>query len=239
MNHSRLFNFSRSMLSLLLSITCVASRVHGDPDPFPAGDHLIPFPKQEAEAADYQRLWQRKLLVTSGDVARLVHLQGVVGTESAVSVYRRQIEKGGLPGGYWVTVTQASGRLWDCIGGAGVEHPVDPRTIAIKRCDLPLPESTAVAVRNVWLAMLLRTRPEGEPPIVLDSSTEIYSARGPNGKVIVAQAPYRTIKDGTTQALLNIANLLIEFCDTSSSERSEKGRQIEREATKLLRRVAR
>lgn len=58
----------------------------------------------------YRTFWQKKLLVTPGDVARFVWLPGLTGEESSMSIYRAN--KAGEPNHYVVTGTYASKRLW-------------------------------------------------------------------------------------------------------------------------------
>src|SRR2546429_9559832 len=78
-------------------------------------DHLVPVEEanntQSPESA-YRKLWEQKLLVTPGEIARAVHLPGNVGVETAVSVYREESTK---KPSYRVTATQASRPLWDCV----------------------------------------------------------------------------------------------------------------------------
>ena len=117
------------------------------------------------------------------------------------------------------------------------KHVVDPRTIVVKRWDAPLPESTAHAIRELWLTMLRQVGPE---PCVncisLDSSTEIFSARESDGRTRRAQLsidPKRQTID-----LVKIAFLLIDYCWTPVSERPEEARKIEKAALTLLSRVS-
>jgi hypothetical protein len=202
----------------------------------PVIDHLVPVEKEYGLGAVYEKLWTEKLLVTPGDTARFVFLPGNVGEESAVSVYRK--EKGGNTG-YWVTVTQPSRRLWNCVPQVGSEPRTDLRAITVDRCNLPLPESTALAVRRVWLAMLIRARPDPrQESISLDNSTEIFSASDAHGKLLRAQMPTGHIQQNNS-ALLDIANLLIEYCNIPESRQVDKARQIESAASALLKRISR
>src|SRR5437762_3040587 len=78
-----------------------------------AQDYLVPVQKEAGSGAAYERLWRQKLLVTNGELARFVGLPGNVGEETSVSVYRRTDKSGGYK--YWITVTQASSRLWNMV----------------------------------------------------------------------------------------------------------------------------
>lgn len=201
-------------------------------------DHLIAVEKEFGQGAVYQKLWQQKLLVTPGDVAQFVHLPGNVGEEAAVSIYRNLSRKNGKYGGYWLTVTQASDWLWKCVPGA-VEHPIDPRAVAVRRCDIPLPESTALVVRKVWLAMLLAVRPyPASDATSLDRSSEIFFATNSDGSVLRGQIPARSLTKNNS-ALFHIANLLAGYCDVPASQHAKYAREIEDAASTLLKKVAR
>ncbi len=180
----------------------------------------------------YQKLWRQKLLVTPGEIARTVHLQGNVGVESAMSVYRKPRSNGS---DYWVTATQASTPLWACVA-PDAKPRVDPNSIKIVRLDAPLPESTASVVHKVWVAMLLQARkPPKSNVITLDSSTEIFSAVGPNGKLLRGQL--QGFGKGNTEALNRLATSLLGYCDTPESQRADAAQRIEKDAEKLLRRL--
>lgn len=200
-------------------------------------DHLVPVIEYLGSAPLYRKLWKEKLFVTPGDVARYVQLPGAAGKEVAVSVYRQTKGKDDLPGDYWATVTQSSVPLWDCVPAAGVENPIDPKTVQIRRWDAPLPESTASAIHTLWLAMLSGTRPESEPDtIAVDSTTEIFFATDASGKVLEAQTPVSPKEN--TLALVKIGNLLVDYCSASAPERPRISREIDKEARLLLDRVS-
>ena len=125
-------------------------------------DHLVPLSEYDlaktGSGADYRKLWQRKLLVTPGNIARFAHIPGFAQPEAAVCVNKRTEQKDGIPGGYWVTLTEASKSLWDCIPSGDEKFTkrsvADPRTVNIRRCDAPLPDSTALIIHTLWLKML-------------------------------------------------------------------------------------
>lgn len=200
-------------------------------------DHLIPaddFLANESRK-EYRKLWEQKLLVTPGDTARFIGLPGTFGEETAVSVYQAS-KDGGMPGGYWVTATQATTSLWNHLQGPGGKPTMDARAIPIQRCDAPLPESTACTVRDVWRALLLQTRPEPDSGTIgLDGSTEIVSATTSTGATLRARVPDEP--GSNTLALVNIANSLMRYCDIPAAERPELARQIEKAATELLMRI--
>jgi hypothetical protein len=200
-----------------------------------AGDHLIPLKKPfDARGPElaYRTLWQRKLLVTGGEVARSVHLPGNVGVETVVSVYRGDSERGA---GYYVTATQASRSLWDCVA-PDAKKPVNADSIRIVRADAPLPTSTAVIVGKVWVAMLRRTR-EGRKAdkIWLDSSKEIFSAVAPDGRMLLGEL--RGLGERRTSALSNLAGSLFQYCGAPVSQRPQIARSIEEAAAALLKEI--
>jgi hypothetical protein len=201
----------------------------------PNEDHLVPVKEALGLSAIYQELWQRKLLLSPGETARFVSLPGTVGVETAISVYRAPGKQSSLPGNYWVTVTQATERLWNCIE-PGSEHRVDPQTIRVGRCDAPIAESTALAVHKVWLTMLQRCRAQQKSnDILVDSSREIFSAT--NGSGAILQAESSTTPKENTNALTSIARSLMEYCEASVAKRTEIAGNIEETARKLLARV--
>jgi hypothetical protein len=185
--------------------------------------------EQDGLGATYRKLYEQKLLVTSGDVARYVFLPGLKGEEKSVSVYRAASKKGGMPGDYWVTATKSSGTLWSCV--PETEDPVDDlRTIRIQRRDAPLPESTALAIHKLWLAKLAGTRPPPGNEIQGDSDTMIFSATNSAGVVLRAEA-HDLQKNNL--ALIGPGETLVEYCTMSASVRTQVARKIEKWALRL------
>lgn len=198
-------------------------------------DHLVPLKKQQGVNLEYEKLWRRKLLVSPGDLAQFVGLPGNVGEETAVSVYR-QTQQDNTTAGYWVTATQAKERLSKAIPQLGVDGTVDPQNISIERCDAALPESTAIAIHDLWVAMLSQTSAEPKSEsISIDSSTEIFSAVDASGKVLRGQTSRRPGKNSL--ALVQLALSLMEYCDAPASQRVGKAREIKKVATDLLSRI--
>jgi hypothetical protein len=201
----------------------------------PHEDHLVPVGEPLGLRAVYEQLWRQKLLVTPGEIARFVGLPGTIGLETTISVYRAPEKENSLAGNYWVTATQASQRLWNCVE-PGVEGKNDPDSIRVVRCDAPIPESTALALHTAWLAMLSRSRPQHKTnEIVVDSSREIFSAADSSGRVLEAQGS--TAPKENTKALINMALSLLEYCGSSADGRTNIASTVEREAKDLLRRV--
>src|SRR5437762_7951712 len=117
-------------------------------------DHLVPaeeyFGPKNYEQKGYWKLIEEKLFVTPGDIARFVQFPGAYGTETALSIYRAS----GNDHSYWVTITQPSSSLWERAPHPEKREHKDRSPIRVERCDASLPDSTAVAVRRVWLKML-------------------------------------------------------------------------------------
>jgi hypothetical protein len=203
----------------------------------PQDDHLVPLSGIDVEesgpAANYRKLYQGKLFLTPGDVARYIHFPGASRTEVALSIYRDSRR----PGGYWITVTQADKRIWDSISFGERPPRVDPKTIKVKRWDAPLPESTALAVRDVFLAMLRQMGPEPCPECVgVDRTTEIFSIRDADGKLLQGELPMEAKTN--TLALLNLTNRLLDYTTLPKDLRLEESRKIEKAATELIKRVS-
>lgn len=202
---------------------------------FPVDDHLLPVEEvndaQSPEGA-YERLWRQKLLVTPGDIARSVHLPGNVGVETAVSVYRSPLSNGE----YRVTATQTSAPLWGCVAPDAPE-PVNPDSIAVARLEAPLPETTALAIQKVWRAMLLdvQKQPKSDE-LLLERSTEIFSAAASDGRLLTGQI--QGLGKHNTAALSELANLLLQYCDSPETRRVEIAHRIEKAASALLERIA-
>lgn len=225
-------SFPALLMATLCLCTSLSNRASGSD-----ADHLVPVEKALGTRAAYGELWQQKLLLTPGEVARFVGLPGTVGVETAVSVYRTPGKKDSLAGNYWVTATQASERLWNCVERPG-ERKVDSNTIHIERCDAPIAKSTAIAVHKVWLAMLSQARPARHSnEIVLDSSREIFSATDSQGNVL--QAESSTDPQANSRALIDIALTFLEYCGAPVEQRMSIAHKIEREASNLLKRLER
>jgi hypothetical protein len=209
----------------------------------PDDDHLVPvrafFQETKGIGGAYRKLWQEKLLVTSGDVARYVSLPAYVDPERVVSVYKARGKKSlGLR--YWVTVTEPSRALWECVASGDEKLtgriPIDPASVSVQRCDAPLPESTAMTIRKLWLKMLRDVRGQSSDAMSLDGSTEIFSATSQDGTALQGQIPIEPKEH--TAALLDLANQLADYCHAESAKRPEQSRKIEAESLMLLNQIS-
>ncbi len=66
-------------------------------------DHLVPLSEYDlaktGSGTEYRKLWQQKLLVTPGNIARFAHVPGFAQPEAAVCVNQRADKGGGTSGG--------------------------------------------------------------------------------------------------------------------------------------------
>jgi hypothetical protein len=221
--------------AFIAGLTCSLVLMHASADE--TGTRLIPVERslEIADGADYRRLYERKLFVTRADLARFTYLPGLSGTEQTVAVYQSPGKAGSFPGSFWVTATEASGRLLACIPIPGQEErPVDPRSISVRRDDGPLPASTAQTLHAVWLAMLARTQPLHQQVIRGDTPTLLFAGLDSRGNLLRAQAD--SVK-GNTKDLWRIADSLIEYCRAPQPQRAELALQLEIKSSRLLKRV--
>lgn len=209
---------------------------------FADSSHLVPVdPNFETGAgAEYRRLYETKLFVTGGDVARYIHLPGpIMEIESVVSVDRQRANDRTARENYTVTVTRPSVRLWSCIA-TGEEKVtgrkvVDATSVTVVTHTAELPASTAETLHELWINMLQRAKPEACNECIKEGTTELFSARDSESKVLRAELPAnpsRNIAD-----LLQIANSLMDYCDVRETERVAAARAISERASDLLRRI--
>lgn len=200
-------------------------------------NHLIPvndsLSYKTGKLKTYRELWEKKLFVSASDLARFAHVAGGVGEEYAISVHSRS--KDGNPDEYWLTVTKSPVSLWDCVAATDKSKRINPQKIEIVRCDIPLSRSTAIAIHNAWLAMLLRTRPDPNHYVVLDSTTEIFYVNH-GRKLLRGQLPLDA--EGNAWKLYEIAVGLAICCELSPQELPTHLRKVESMAAKLFRRVS-
>jgi hypothetical protein len=181
--------------------------------------------------ASYQTLYERKLFVTPGNLARFVELPGPLAqTEIAVSVYQKDTQ----PSDYWMTLTEPSRRLADCDPVDPALPKVDPSTIKVRRNDAHLPESAALAVHKLWVTMLQQARSDPCKNCFGEGTIGIFSAMIPNEKTLQAAMLYSGPK---TLSLAKLASELIGYCRAPATERDRIAHDIESKATELQRRA--
>jgi hypothetical protein len=196
----------------------------------PRGDYLMTIDPEYGISLGYRKIYECKLFVTRGTFARYLFLPGGRGTERSAAIHRATRETNGFPGGYWVTSTIASDRLWDCV--PGTERPIGAvGAIRVSRADAPLPESTALAVRKAWLACIATARTPPENELRGDSSSQIFSVTQPSGAVLRAETHDFGQKN---VRLLKLGEKLIGYCSVPAPLRVAAAREIEEEAMALL-----
>jgi hypothetical protein len=202
-------------------------------------DHLEPFVK----FTEYEKLIQKWLFVTPGDVARFFQEPEFDNRpETAISIYRDLQKPNGLAGGYWITSTQPDVSLQKCLHGFDNKHLMNPATIKIHRHDAPLPKSTGVLIHRLWLTMLQQAKPVANPEryIRLDSSTEVFIVTNPNGKVLTAAGPTAEVPpNAKTLELVRIAFHLLDFPEVKAPDRPALAHRIEAQAATLFKRASR
>jgi hypothetical protein len=179
-------------------------------------------------------LYERKLFVTKDDVARYVFLTNAnYDGDRSVAVYRARRKEGSFPGDYWVTSTEVSTSLLDCIPTTAEKSPpVDPRSLVVRRADAPLPKSTAQAVHKLWLAML-KGSPVDEKAIPL-APTAVISATTAGGVRLKAVTVSVGDNPRFCVALMRFGQSLINYPQLPESKRLEAAREIEKESYRLL-----
>ena len=173
---------------------------------------------------DITTLYERKLFVTNGDLARYVFLTNAnYNGDSSTALYREPTKEGSLHGGYWVTSTEVSTSL-----------RVNPNPPEVRRADAPLRASTALAVNELWVTLLERSRVNEKA--VPSAPTAIISARTTRGSRL--KAVTTSLEDGTACiALARLGQLLINYPQLPTSRRDEAARKIEENSRVLIERV--
>ena len=198
-------------------------------------DHLIPANDFLADS-HYRAVVNKRLLVTPGDLARCVWLPGNVGSEGAVSLYKRKGKgRGADRVEYRMTVTQAAKPIWESIGK---EEAGGRSQIEVRRFDALVPEAMALAIAKLWRAMLTRmTTPPAGNSVSLDAGTELFSATVAGHEVVGRLDKNAANKDSLE--LLDIANSLLEYFNYPPSQRPDRAKQIRDQALALKDRIER
>jgi len=186
--------------------------------------------------AEDTALYESKLFVTKDDLARYVFLTNAKNDgDRSAAVYRALGKAGSLPGDYWITSTEASVALSDCIPTAVEKARVDPRSVKVRRADAPLPASTAQIVHELWVTMLEKSRiDERAVPCAPTAIISATTARGVRLKAVTVSLG----EDSPCLALMRLGVSLINYSQSPASKRVEAAREIEKESTRLLKRVS-
>ena len=215
-----------SIAATILLFAVLVKPAHGSG----SDDYLLLIEKDE-EAREpgltYRRIYEQKLFVTPGDVARYFFSPAFRQPEMAASVYRDPAKAGGLRGGYWITATKASHRIFGAAYGTAA---YDPRTIGVTRRDAPLPEPIARRVNHVWLEMLSQARPRTRLQLEVDSDIIIFSASTPTGRNLRA-CPYGS--ERKSERMISLGDQLVEYAAAPVAERPARAKAIEQDLSKL------
>jgi hypothetical protein len=189
-------------------------------------DHLIPFDLYfGVNETDYVRILAAKLLVTPADCARMLVVPPEEG-EYAVAVYSEKSKQEDPI--FHVTCLEAAKNIWE-------QKDEKARSATrVTRYDATIGNSTAVAIRNAWREMLLRTEQYRQsPPVVVDNTVVAFSIIEPNRSERRGQLP---VNGGErTARLQKIGSLLIKYCKAHEPDRTVIAKKIEHDANTLVR----
>lgn len=183
-----------------------------------------------AESSQYNRLLEKKLFVTSNDIARYLYLTNGRDGDRALALHQAVGKKGTMPGNFWITATVASAPIPYAVRG---EPAPDIKSVTVQRYDAPLPSSTAKVVQDLWLAMLERSQPEAAIQI---APTVVFSARSPSGNKLRAAAGSLE-KNSISLEMMLLGEDLINYSQLPSSKRQKLAHEIEKHCSRLLKRV--
>jgi len=178
----------------------------------------------------YRRLYEKKLFVSKGDMARYLFLPGLFGTEKSVAISCSASQNHGGQNLYAVTSTVASERLWNALQEA-YRKKTKIRAITIVRRTAPLPESTAKAIRRLWGAAIDSAIRPPSDDYRLDSSIQIFSTIDSNGKMTRAETYGSGVRN---RMLIDLGERLITYCSLPVSIREQEALKIEARAKSLV-----
>jgi hypothetical protein len=170
----------------------------------------------------YRHLWERKLIASSGDIARVVFLPELSGTEAAITIYKDDIGKHS----YRVIKTRPSVFLWESM----VSDRKKAADVKVERATIRIPSSTALVVYRALHTMLLRARNISESGKI--PFRTIFFVREANGKIIRAQLPNGRLGPNTS-ALAEIVTILSRCCEEPSNKRAGDLRRLEKVSADL------
>jgi hypothetical protein len=186
------------------------------------GDNLPVWQKE------YRRLWEKVLFVTPGELARFTKIGGLESEEKAVSVWKRSR---GAKQEFWVTVTIAPDFIWPRLQQRRIDWSSIEK-MRPKRCDLRIPESTALAVHYAWRKMLREVRRDPTRYVSLDNPTMLFSATD-RGKTLHGELPKNA--EGNPIKMIEIAQFLGVMCLAPSADLERDFRKVEKMAAKVYR----
>jgi len=195
-----------------------------------ASDHLIPV-NFDFEL-EYRALLAQKLFASSADYGRAVIMPSAASEgESCVAVYLRGNTSG--TNETRIAYSKADRNIWYAQSESNPNRSHEG-PINVQHVDLPFPQSAALEIAKVWRQMLCRTRPSvttGKERVIVDVTTVELSLINKEGEAWYGSLPQS--RGSSTNALYELARLLIAYCNSEPSKRPSVADQIERSAREL------
>jgi len=183
---------------------------------------------------DFRAMVWKKLDLIPSDCGRVV----VSPPDSAVrGEYAICVGKSNNPSEatkYTAQYTRAARALW--WGAAATSKPEDFRDVPVSKIEVEVPELTALAIKKAWSAMLHRVKYE-QPR----AETIYIHPRQVEFEIADHEPCYGALPSGKlgkhTQALWDVSNLLLKYCEADSKERKSIATEIETKCADLVRDV--
>jgi len=172
----------------------------------------------------YRRIIESKLFVTRADCARMT-VRPLSKPEFALSVYSGRRHRSPARRLYYVTVTEASKRIYESLQENGVG------AISVDRRTARIPARTAIALKQLWKKMLSQANPTDAPPDLIDGESIEFSLDTSPNSISVDELP--AVAKDQSVALERLRNLLVDYCTADWDERAVLDRQIRRNARGL------
>src|SRR5579884_157459 len=215
--------------ALIVSIYCAAQLIATDQqgESNEPTDHLVAVDCHIEPA--YMQLLARRLFVSRADYARVLVMPSTDEGEFAIAIYSRH-NRGDEAA---LTCTRAEKNLWYLMFQAQQANAYVP-PVPVIRTDAAFPKSTALAVSKAIEEMIVHSGPPNHSVEVLDGTNVTFSIERSGAKPLQALlGPYA--RGMRTQSLHDLIKLLTDYCDAAPADRQKIARQIEEQATSLVR----
>jgi hypothetical protein len=155
--------------------------------------------------------------------------------EYSVSVYSRSLARGEVK--YFVTYAAADQSLWQT-SDAGTK-PQGAEHIKIRRIDCEIPKEIAEKVKQAWLGMLTGNQHptpmrQEDAARATDATVAEFSIQVSSAETLYGEIAAELPRGPKTKALLDLANILADYCKAKPTDRSAIASRIDQEATQLL-----
>jgi hypothetical protein len=222
------------LVSFLCSIRAVAASSY--PCDNHGVDHLLPADWSIPIDNAYRKLLESRLALTPFDYGRAI-AEPSLGLESCISVFSRASAGHRT---YWVTLTRPTSSLWQATAGVNQLHPKRAANIKTNRIEAQIRESTAELIKQAWVRMLkdIHRRHKTPPPrdnmrVIVGGAIE-YSLQCPGDATLYGTLPGLPTCGSSAQALANLSDSLIEYCNAKPSAREAIASRVEREAKRIV-----